>query len=270
MLLKLRDFHDQVVVEREGVVAGHPDAHHLAHAAARPVRTDQIIGVDGRLRAGRKLADRCLDRARGLGEVFERRACDHAHAGQLRDPLVQDLLDRILRHPLRRLGKTRVAALGALERVFDHGERAPEQRGRKHDVGRVVGWQRRCGAQRIGHSPAPQVLHGAHVGGLGARLRPGAQALFDQRDGHPAQAEFDGEREADRAGADHQHLGVDRFGVGLRWFGQISHQLRHARACSQVCAGCVNLPARASTSLRPCSAMKTWMAGTSPAMTPNM
>src|SRR5262249_55831050 len=40
---------------------------------------------------------------------------------------------------------------------------------------------------------------------------------------------------------------------------------RHARACSQACAGCINLPARASTSFL--TATKTWMAGTSPAMT---
>src|SRR5262249_42653111 len=39
-----------------------------------------------------------------------------------------------------------------------------------------------------------------------------------------------------------------------------------ARACSQACAGCVTLPARASTSLS--SQRKTWMAGTSPAITP--
>ena len=40
---------------------------------------------------------------------------------------------------------------------------------------------------------------------------------------------------------------------------------RHARARSQACAGCINLPARASTSFR--GASQTWMAGTSPAMT---
>ena len=136
----------------------------------------------------------------------------------MRDPLVQDLLDRILRHPLRGLGKARIAALCALERVLDHGQRAAEQRRRKHDVGRIVVGQRRGSAQRIGHSPAPQVLHGARVGGLGARLRTCAQSLFDQRDGHAAHAELDCERQADRAGADDQHVGLDGLRVGLHRF----------------------------------------------------
>ena len=90
--------------------------------------------------------------------------------GSFRDPLVQDLLDGILRHPLGRFGEARIAALGALEGILDHRKRAAEQRRREYDVGWIVVGERRYGAQRLRDAPAPHVLHRARIGGLGARL----------------------------------------------------------------------------------------------------
>jgi hypothetical protein len=97
--------------------------------------------------------------------------------------------------------------------VLDHRERAAEQGGREHDIGRIVVGQGRGGAQRGGNAPAPHVLHRARIGGLGTRLRPGAQALLDQHHGDAARAELDRKRQPDWSGADDQHL--RRFGVRL-------------------------------------------------------
>ncbi len=156
--------------------------------------------------SGFQIADGGGHAGRGLRRLFESRARQQLHGRKLGDPFVQNLLDRILRYPLRRFRETRIAALGAGERVLDGRKRAPEQRGREHDIGRIVVGQRRRGAQGFCKAPAPHVLHRSDIRGLRARLRAGARALFDDDDVDAAQAKLDCKREPDRPRADNEHL----------------------------------------------------------------
>ncbi len=119
---------------------------------------------------------------------------------------MQNLLDGILRHPLRGFGKARIAAFLAGKGVFDGGERAAVERRREHHVGWIVVRQRRRSAQRFSQTPAPHMLHGANIGGLGARLRAGARTPFDHGHRDAAQTELDGERQPDRTRADNKDL----------------------------------------------------------------
>ena len=108
-------------------------------------------------------------------------------------------------------GNRWIAALRALERVLDDRERAAEQPGRKHDVGRIVVRQRRGFPELRRNPPAPQVLHRADVGGLGAGLRAGARILLDHESRYAAKAELDRERQPGRSRTDDQNVRLGAF-----------------------------------------------------------
>ncbi len=119
----------------------------------------------------------------------------------------QHLLQRVLRHPLRFPRRTaRCARAARASRSRSAPARAVHPGG-EHHVGAVVGRDRRGLPERVGDAPAPQVLAGAHVGGLGARAVADAVVPLHHQAGDAAVAELDGQRQPDRAGADDEDFG---------------------------------------------------------------
>jgi hypothetical protein len=179
-----------------------PDQAGRAVAAEHVARGD-LVGGAGRV------ADGPRNPVRPLGERGHRVAEPQAGGGLVADMRAQHLFHHGLGYLLAAFGEPVVALAGQPERVGEIGDARPGQRLAEGDALRPGHWQRRGGAQHMGHAPAAQVLHGPHAGGLGPRPAVGDRDPgLDDHAADAVQAQFGGGRQASWAAAGDQHGGA--------------------------------------------------------------
>ena len=197
--------------------ADHPRlAHQLdpergAHAAARPVATDQVVGLVDDLRAAVAAPGDRGNAVAAVVEFLHAPAETHLHRGERVDRLLELGFEKQLRAAMRRLG--RGPAPGP-RRGFGQGKAPRRLRvaaeliagepGEIGEVGRVVVVQAPR-SHRCGEAEPAEMLHGParyRVGlGMGRRGRP----VVEQRTADAAAAELDRRHHADRAAAGDDH-----------------------------------------------------------------
>ncbi len=197
-----------VVVAGQAICTFEPGANGLAHHAARAVSTHQVFGVDGQHFAGMAVPGLGRHPVIVLGEAGQCTVEAQFDAGQRLRVRAHHLFHRVLGNPLRMFRIQRIATRRAIKRVLEPRQFVPCQPGAEHHVGWVVHAQRRGGAQAVGDTPAPEVLAGAHVRGLGARGMTDPVVALDQQAWNLAMPELDRQCQANRSGADDQHPGA--------------------------------------------------------------
>ena len=139
------------------------------------------------------------------------------------DMRAQHLFHHGLGYLLAAFGEPVVALAGQPERVGEIGDARPGQRLAEGDALRPGHRQRRGGAQHLRHTPAAQVLHGPHAGGLGPRPAVGDRDPgLDDHAADAVQAQFGGGRQASWAAAGDQHGGALGARIGPSWIAVVA------------------------------------------------
>ena len=153
-------------------------------------------------------------------------------AGQTQHLIAQDAFDMVLGDPLHRLGKFRVFLLHAGGDIFEQRQTVAEQTGGEDDIAGIVAPERRGIAHFLSQSPAPHMLHRAHIGGLGARLATDFRIALHLHGIDAALAQFHRHGQPHRPTSDNQNVsgggqGSEGHGVvlGFSCFGDQASKL---------------------------------------------